>query len=404
MAVDYKRILQLHALGVSQRGIAEAVPCSRNTVSVVLRAAAEAGVGYDDVAGLDPGQVRARLTKEAVRNSVHTPPDFEQVHGELASANVTLSLVWAEYAARVREQGGLPYAYTTFTESYRAWAKVTGATMRIARKPGERVEVDWAGDTMTFLDPSTGAEKKAYLFVAALPYSAYFHISAHPDMSLSSWLDGHIAAFEHFGGVGRFLIPDNLRTGVTKADRYEPVLNKAYAALAEHYGTVVMPARVRKPRDKAMAENAVRFGANKIAAMLRHRQFIGLADLNEAIIEQAAALNAKPFAKREGSRLAVFLAEEQDLLRPLPPVRFELADLRKAKVGPNYHVQVDSNFYSVPHRLIGHRLDVKLTTTMVEVFDGAEWVASHARLRGTKGRYQTVEDHMPPAHRAQPGR
>lgn len=401
MAVDYKRILQLDALGVSQRGIAEAVPCSRNTVSVVLRTAVEHGVVYDDIADLDPGEVRARLSKEAVRNSAHTPPDFEQVHGELGHANVTLSLVWAEYAARVRAEGGLAYAYTTFTESYRAWAKVTGATMRIARKPAERVEVDWAGDTMVFIDPDTGAEKKAYLFVAALPYSAYFYVGAFADMSLASWLDGHVAAFEHFGGVGRFLIPDNLRTGVTKADRYEPVLNEAYAALAEHYGTVVMPARVRKPRDKAMAENAVRFGANKIIAALRHRQFIGLGDLNEAIGEQVTALNAKPFQKRDGSRLAVFLAEERDLLRPLPPIRFELADLRKAKVGPNYHVQVDSNFYSVPARLIGKRLDVRLTTRMVEVFDGAERVASHARLRSVRGRYQTVEEHMPAAHRAQ---
>lgn len=401
MAVDYKRILQLDALGVSQRGISETVPCSRNTVSVVLRTAAEHGVGWDDVKDLDPVQVRARLTKEAVRNSAHTPPDFEEVHRELAGAGVTLSLLWAEYSARVGAQGGLPLAYTTFTESYRAWAKVTGATMRIIRKPGERVEVDWAGDTMEFIDPGTGAGRKAYLFVAALPYSADFYVAAFADMSLASWLDAHVAAFEFFGAVDKFLVPDNLRTGVTKADRYEPVLNKAYAALAEHYGTVVMPARVRAPRDKAMAENAVRFGANKIIAVLRHRRFVGLADLNEAISEQVEELNAKPFQKRQGSRQEVFLSEERDLMLPLPPVRFELADLRKAKVAPNYHVQVEGNFYSVPAGLIGKRLDVRLTTRMVEVFDGAERVASHARLRSVKGHYQTLTEHMPAAHRAQ---
>lgn len=401
MAVDYKRILQLDALGVSQRGISEAVPCSRNTVSVVLRSAAEQGVVYDDVADMDPGQVRVRLSKESVRNSAHTAPDFEWVHGELAHPNVTLSLVWAEYAARIRAGGGLPYAYTTFTEAYRAWAKVTGATMRIVRKPGERVEVDWAGDTMRFLDPASGVEKKAYLFVAALPYSAYLYVEAFADMSLASWLDAHVSAFETFGGSGRFLVPDNLRTGVSKADRYEPVVNKAYAALAEHYGTVVMPARVRKPKDKAMAENAVRFGANKIIGILRHRRFVGLVELNEAIGEQVTLVNAKPFQKREGSRRSVFLAEEQDLLRPLPSTRFELADLRKAKVGPNYHIQVETNFYSVPARLIGKQLDVRVTTGMVEVFEGAERVASHARLRSVRGHYQTIEDHMPPAHRAQ---
>ena len=150
-----------------------------------------------------------------------------------------------------------------------------------------------------------------------------------------------------------------------------------------------------------MAENAVRFGANKIIATLRHRQFVGLADLNQAIAEETKALNAKPFQKRQGSRQEVFLAEEQDLMVPLPPVRFELADLRKAKVAPNYHVQVEGNFYSVPARLIGKQLDVRLTTRMVEVFDGAERVASHPRLNNVKGQYQTVTEHMPPAHRAQ---
>ena len=178
------------------------------------------------------------------------------------------------------------------------------------------------------------------------------------------------------------------------------MINPAYGQLADHYGMVVMPARVRSPRDKGQAENVVRFGANAIGAILRDRRFVGLVELNAAITEQVAVLNAKPFQKREGSRREVFVRETPHLIA-LPAMRFELAELKKAKVGPNYHVQVDTNFYSVPYQLIGKRLDVRLTSHVVEVFDGADRVASHPRLRGARGCYRTVEEHMPPAHRAQ---
>jgi transposase len=401
--VDYKKILQLHALGVPQRGIADALGCARNTVMTVLASAKRHGITYSAIAGKEPAEVRAMLLPESAKaGSVHTPPDFEWVHRELAHPNTTLALLWAEYATLTQQAGGTPLAYSSFTEHYRNWSRITGATMRQNHKPGERVEVDWAGDTMVFTDPATGAEKKAYLFVAALPYSAYFYVEAFADMKLASWLDAHVHAFEFFGGSGKFLIPDNLKTGVTKADRYEPVLNPAYAQLGEHYGTIILPARVRTPRDKSMAENVVRFGANQIIAILRHRRFFSLDELNEAIFEQVERLNAKPFQKRPGSRREVFLTDEQEYLVPLPPARFELAELRTAKVAPSYHIQVDRNFYSVPARYIGKRLNVRLTTTMVEIFDAnGERITSHARLRGVTNRYQTVTDHMPPAHRAQ---
>jgi transposase len=401
MAVDYKKILQLDAAGVSQRGIADVLSCSRNTVAGVVSTAKTRGIVYDDVAGLEPTQVRAMFLDGGERVSDRVAPDLEEVHREMARPNVTLQLLWGEYAVRVRDGGEIPYSYQRFTYLYRQWVQVTGATMRIERKPGERIEVDWAGDTMTYIDPGTGAERQAYLFVAVLSYSAYYYIEACADMTLPSWLDAHVAAFEAFGGVGRFLVPDNLRAGVSKADRYEPVLNPAYAQLADHYGTVVMPARVRKPRDKGQVENVVRFGANAISAILRNRRFVGLVELNAAIGEQVAALNAKPFQKREGSHREVFERGEQPLLVPLPGMRFELAELKKAKVAPNYHIQVDTNFYSVPHQLIGKRLDVRITSRIVEAFDGATRVASHPRVRDARGRYQTLAEHMPPAHRAQ---
>lgn len=399
--VDYKQILRLAAAGVSGRGIAEALGCSRNTVRIVLTTAKEREVMFEQVADLDAGEVRRLLLPEPARaDAGRLAPDYERVHAELARANVTLQLLWNEYAASARASGQVPFAYATFTRHYRQWAAVTGATMTITRKPGEILEVDWAGDTMAFVDPGTGEVRKAYLFVAALPFSAYLYVQACADMSLGSWLDAHVAAFEFFGGATRLLVPDNLRTGVSKSDRYEPVLNPAYSQLADHYHTAIMPARVRKPRDKAMAENAVRHGANAISAILRNRTFIGLGELNEAIAIETEKINTRKFQKRPGSRLDIFMAEEQPLLIPLPPIRFELAELRKAKVGPNYHIQVDGCFYSVPARLIGKSLDVRITSKVVEAFDGSERIACHPKI-AAKGRYQTSPEHMPPAHRAQ---
>lgn len=398
--VDYKEVLRLRAEGVSQRGIADVLGCSRNTVAAVFAAANSAGVGFGEVADLAVDEVRHLLLPEPAKpGSDRVTPAFERVHRELARPSVTLLLLWNEYVAGCRASGGVPYRYSFFNEQYRRWVASTGATMHIARNPGESVEVDWAGDPMLFADPVTGAPTEAWLFVAALSFSAYAYVEALPDMTLPSWIDAHVHAFEAFSGSARLLVPDNLRTGVSRSDRYEPALNPTYARLAEHYGTAIVPARVKRPRDKSLAENSVRFVANQVAAVLRNRRFVGLAELNEAIFEQVAVINARPFQRREDSRRIVFVRDEQPLLNPLPPVRFELADLRKAKVGPNYHVSLESNHYSVPSKLIGQSVDVRLTSRTVEVFAGTERVAAHARLKGVRGRYSTVPEHMPEAHR-----
>lgn len=284
--VDYKQILRLRAEGVSQRGIADVLGCSRNTVAAVFAAANAAGIGFEEVADLAADEVRRLLLPEAAKpDSDRVPPDFEHVHRELARPSVTLLLLWNEYVATCRATGGVPYRYSFFNEQYRRWVGSTGASMHIQRDPGESIEVDWAGDAMQFVDPVTGVVSEAWLFVAACSFSAYTHVEAFADMRLGSWIEAHVHAFEHFGGTGRLLVPDNLRTGVSKADRYEPVLNPAYARLAEHYGTAVVPARVRTPRDKPVVEGSVRFVANQIAAVLRDRQFVGLGELNEAIAD-----------------------------------------------------------------------------------------------------------------------
>ena len=353
---DCKQILRLRAEGVSQRGIADVLGCSRNTVAAVFAAANAAGVGFGEVADLGADEVRHLLLPEPAKAvSDRVTPDFEHVHRELARPSVTLLLLWNEYVAGCRAAGGVPYRYSFFNEQYRRWVAATGASMHVQRSPGESIEVDWAGDAMSFADPLTGARADAWLFVAALSFSAYAYVEAFTDMTLGSWIDAHVHAFEAFGGTARLLVPDNLRTGVSRSDRYEPALNPAYARLAEHYGTAIVPARVRKPRDKPVVEGSVRFVANQVAAVLRDRRFVGLAELNEAIFDEVANINARPFQKREDSRRIVFVRDEKPLLRPLPPVRFELADLRKAKPGPNYHLltELEKMFPQVTWRFAG---------------------------------------------------
>jgi len=247
---DYKRILQLRAEGVSQRGIADVLGCSRNTVAAAFAAAGARGVGWEEAAGLDADEVRRLLLGEPEpRQPGRAAPDFERVHRELGRPNVTLLLVWNEYADKCRAAGQAPYRYSFFNEQYRRWVQASGASLRMVRAPGESIEVDWAGDPMGFLDPLTGQSCRAWLFVAAWSYSAYSFVEAFEDMTLGSWIDAHIDAFEFFGGAAKLLIPDNLRAGVARSDRYEPALNPAYGRLADHYGTAVVPARVKKPRD-----------------------------------------------------------------------------------------------------------------------------------------------------------
>lgn len=398
--VDYKRILALMREDVSQRGIADALPCSRNTVASVLAAATALGVGFEEVRDFDNAEIKALLfPAPEEKASPYVKPDFDFIHKELARSGVTLQMLWGEYSALCRASEKPAYQYSFFCEQYRRWAQITKATMHISRIPADICEVDWAGDTMSYLDSVTGEAKKAYLFVASLTYSTYSYVEAFSDMKLANWIDAHIHAFTFFGGTTRLLVPDNLRTGVSRADRYEPALNALYAQMAEHYGTTIIPARVRAPKDKPVAEGSVGYIAGSINATLRNRRFIGLDDLSEAIAAELTRLNAKPFQKREGSRLAIWRRDELPRLRTLPAIPFEPTELRKAKVGPSYHVCVDKNFYSVPCGAIGKTLDIRLTSRLVEVFEGTSRLCSHVRLHDSQNAYSTIEEHMPDEHR-----
>jgi transposase len=272
--------------------------------------------------------------------------------------------------------------------------------MHINRKPGELLEVDWAGQTASVVDRITGEIRPAYVFVATLASSGYSYVEAFLTQNQESWTLAHIHAFEFFGGTTRIITPDNLKTGVDKADKRTPVINKTYNELAEHYGCVVIPARVRKPKDKPSVEGAVGGITTWIIMALRNRTFFNINDLNDAIAEKLIAYNEKPFQKKQGNRLTAFLEDEKEYLNPLPKERYEMAIWKKLTPGFNYHIEHEKNFYSVPYEYIRHEMDVRVTLSAVEVFYNNLRICSHPRAHGKPGQYRTIPEHMPEKHKA----
>ena len=394
--IDYRNILRLYSEGHSQRAMERELYCSRHTISNVLDKAKKAGISWpvgDDVTNemiqelLFPGKYALACP--------YTQPDFPEIHKELAKKGVTLTLLWEEYCVKVRAAGGIPYMYTQYCEKYRRWARVTKVTMRITHKPGDAVQVDWAGDPLYITD----SVEPAYIFVAVLPCSWYTYAEVYSDMKTENWLLCHVHAFNYFGGVPRLLIPDNCRTAVSKNTRYETVLNKSYQELAEHYNVAVVPARVRKPDDKSAAEGSVRFVSTWITASLRDRKFFTIGEAKQAVAEKLEELNLRPFKKRPGCRLTAFEQEEKEFLKPLPLYTYEPSVWLHPKVGYDYLVSDGVNKYSIPFDLIGEKVDVRLTKHIVEVFYKQTKVAAHVRLDKPQHDPVVKPEHMPEAHR-----
>ena len=397
---DYREILRLASKGLSRTSIGVALGYSRNTVADVLRRAQAEGLDFPLPKDMGDRELANLLFPKKQKEVNRRMPDCEKVHRELGNKGVTLTLLWEEYCNECRENGEIPYAFTQFRYYYHRYAQTEKATMRLNHKPGELMEVDWAGQTAAVIDSMTGEVITAYVFVATLPYSGYSYVEAFPNQNQESWTTAHIHAFEYFGGAPRILTPDNLKTGVDKADKRLPVINKSYNELAEHYGSVVIPTRVRKPKDKPSVEGTVGLITTWIIAALRTQKFFNFADLNEAIFRKLKAVNEKPFQKKPGSRLTVFLEEEQEHLNPLPNERYELAVWKKLIPGFNYHIEVDRSFYSVPFEYIKHEMDVRITPSVVEVFYNNLRVCSHFRVSGKPGQYRTTPEHMPEKHKA----
>jgi transposase len=382
--------------GLSRRTTAAATGLPYTTVSDHLARAARAGLGWPLPDDLDDAQLEARLfaRAEPPPSASRPLPDWPTVHRELRRKGVTLQLLHMEY--KERQPSG--YQYTQFCRHYRTFARHLDVVMRQEHRAGEKLFVDFAGQTIPIVDPATGEIRQAQLFVAVLGASSYTYAEALPSQELPHWIAAHVHAFSFFGGSSRLIVPDNLRSGVTRAHRYEPDINPTYAEMAAHYGAAVIPARPYKPRDKAKAEQGVLLAERWILAALRHRTFFSIAEANEAIAERLAWLNARPFRKLPGSRASLFAELDRPALRPLPPVPYEFAVWKTATVNIDYHVEVDRHWYSVPYQLVGEGCDIRVTAAIIEVLHKGRRVASHRRS-GEQRRFTTDAAHMPEAHR-----
>lgn len=385
-----------YACGLSVSGIARSLSVARSTVSEYLRRAAFAGISWPLPPDLDDDDLERHLfpPPPSIPSSDRPLPNWADIHEELRRKGVTLMLLWQEYKA-LNPTG---YQYTRFCNLYREWSGRLDLPMRFAHKAGEKMFVDYCGLTMPLVNRETGELSDTQIFVAVLGGSSYTFAEATGTQGLSDWIGSHVRALHYFGGVPEIVVPDNLRSGVSKSCRYEPDINPTYKDLAEHYGLAVIPARVRKPKDKAKAEAGVLLVERWVLAKLRHRTFFSLGELNEAIGELLEELNSRSFQKLPGSRRSMFEKLERSALRPLPSVPFEYAEWKKCMVNIDYHVEVDGHYYSVPYRLVKQRVDIRFTLGTVEIFYRGKRQASHLRSRG-KGRHSTTKEHMPKSHR-----
>lgn len=395
---NYREILRLKNMGFNNRQIADSSGATRQTVIAVLQRAAACELSYQDAETLSDRELAKLLFQQGANSKpMFMMADYEWVHRELVRPGVTLQLLWLEYCDKCISGGATPYQLTQFKKYYREYAAQTKATMHLSRKPGELMEVDWAGQTAAITDDTTGEVIDAYVFVAVLPYSGYGYVEAFLNQTQSSWIAAHVNAYEYFGGMTRILVPDNLKTGVTKHTKSEIVLNRSYQEMAEHYGTAIIPTRVRTPKDKATVEGTVGIISTYILATIRNQKFFTLAELNTEIRERLHKFNHKPFQRKDGSRALLFVEERQFLL-PLPARSYELAEWKKAIVQYNYHVLTDGHYYSVPYEYIKREVDVRLTRNVVEVFSDGSRICSHVRLYDRRNVYSTQQSHMPPNH------
>ena len=392
-----KEVLRLKwGQGLSNRQIAKACGIARPTVAEYLRRVAEAGLAWPLPADVDEAALERQLfpPPPLLPAQVRGVPDWALVHQALKHKGVTLFLLWQEY----RETHPEGYQYSWFCDHYRAWQGKLDVVMRQDHRAGEKLFVDYAGQTMPVVDRDTGEIREAQIFVAVLGASNYTYAEATWTQGLADWIGSHRRAFSFLGGVPELVVPDNLRAGVSKAHRYEPDTNPTYQDMAAHYGVAVLPTRVRRPRDKAKVEAGVLVVERWILAALRRRTFFSLTELNAAIGGLLEKLNARPFKKLPGSRRAHFEALDKPALRPLPSAPYVYAEWKKARVHIDYHVAVEGHYYSVPYALIKKQLDVRITQHTLECFYRGNRVASHRRSLH-KGRHTTLPAHMPESHR-----
>lgn len=392
-------ILRLkYEVKLSHRQIGQSCGVSASTVSECVTHAKAAGISWPLPEGINDEALEARLYPKQAGGSRRreiAPPDWPQVHQELRRKGVTLSLLWLAYR-REHPQG---YGYSQYCRHYQAWCKSLRPMMRQKHRGGEKLFIDYAGQTMAVVEPETGEVREVQIFVATWGASNYLYVEGHEAQSLPHWIGGHVRALTFFGVVPEVLVPDNLKAGVKSPHRYEPDINPTYQKFAEHYGVAVVPARSKKPKDKAKVETGVQVVERWILAPLRDHTFFSVAELNQAMRPLLDEVNHRPMKHLEASRYELFVALDQPAASPLPLAPYEYAHWQKARVHIDYHVAYDKHFYSVPYTLAGKEVDMRATEKTVEIFYGRQRQASHRR-DNTPGRFSTQYEHMPPAHQA----
>jgi transposase len=392
-----RETLRLHLqTNLSYAEVARALKISKSVVGKYVVLARVAGLDWETAQTLSDEDLEARLYLPPVpRSSAQAAPDFARVHQELKRSGVTLMLLWEEYATG----NPLAYKYTSFCIKYREFAQRQQRSMRQVHIAGEKLFVDYAGSTVPVIDALTGEITQAQIFVATLGASNYTYVCATPRQTTADWIGAQVQALEFIGGTPKLIVPDQTRALIKSPDRYDPKPNKTYEEFAKHYGCAVLAARPAHPRDKPKVEGSVLLVQRWILARLRHRQFFSLGELNAAIAVLLVDLNNRPFKKLSGCRHSAFELLDAPALRPLPATRFAISRWKSAKVNIDYHVEFEGHYYSVPHRLVGARLDLRVTANLLECFCSNQRVAGHP-LSAIRGAFTTQPDHMPASHRA----
>lgn len=401
---DIRKVFQLHFLErKSQSQISRSIGCGKTTVREYLQRAQSANLlDHNKIESLSDDDLMERLGFKRLgsigvaplRRADHFLPEWNHIHAELSKPSVTLALLWTEY----REvHGSSSYGYTQFCEHYKRWARKLSVVMRQNHKVGEKAFVDYC-DGLWLVDAKTGERRRTQFFVGCLGASSYTFAEATMSQTLPDWIGSHCRMWSFFGGATAITVPDNLRSGVTRSNRYEPLINETYHEMAMHYGTCIIPARPKKPRDKGKVEAAVLVAQRWILAKLRNRIFNDLSEMNSVIDECLEFLNNRKMRHVQKSRRELFLEMDQPALKTLPEKSYEFAEWKEPRVNIDYHVTVDFHHYSVPYQLVSELVNVRCSSTALEIFYRGKRIASHVRSY-YKGKHTTATEHMPKSHR-----
>ena len=399
---DYRRIMELALQQRSFADIVELVGCSRRDVSTVKKTITARGITPGLLASMTSADIKALFPDGRQRVCQdYEQPDYASVLKSMkANRHFTLQQAWSRYVAT--SATGKKYGYAQYCHLFGEYLRTNDLVATLHHEPGRAMLVDWAGDTIALVDTVTGEVTPAFLFVAVLPFSGVVFVYPALTQTMEAWLEAHVAAFAFYGGVTRIVVPDNPTTSTYRPHRGDPqrVVNPRYQQLADHYGCAIVPARVKRPRDKAAAESAVNVVNKRVIGYLSEDVWTTLGELRQAVAERVWEINHEIRRADGTTRWELFTGEEASLLQPLPVDRFEQAEWKQLTVGRNYHITCDYQHYSIPVKYVGRVLRVRVTPSTITVFDGVDTVCAHPRLTGRKGQYSTLEEHVPPQHRS----